>query len=192
MPLNDRIGWLIVGCVVGFVIGYLVRSLREVKEELDEVKHTVDSHEHALDERGSFKLPEFRNVVLLLVVGITVYAAFASQLASNNVRDQQQQVERVTACNQEYLDRTITAINERTTYSTAQAEANVELQRAQSAYLGLMLSDPPLSDDRLQAALQDYFQSVGKFIDLAGRTAEKAQTNPYPTTTELTDCLAGN
>lgn len=95
MDWNERLGWLVLGMLAGFVLGYIVRSLREIKEELDEVKdlekeHIREHHDEELPERGEQGLtrkPVLLDIVLLLVVLLTAYAAFSSQKNSNDLEE---------------------------------------------------------------------------------------------------------
>jgi hypothetical protein len=188
MGLGDRLGWLLLGCLIGFVLGYIVRYLHEIKEELDEVDHVVrKSH----NEDGFVRNPIVLDVTLLLVVALTVWAAFASQKASNEVQQSQKTISRITFCNEQYLSKTIEALNERTTYSQEQANSNVALQRAQARFLTVVLTDPPVSKVQSKAALGQYFDALTKFVTVNGKADQKIENYPYPTNTELEDCLTG-
>ena len=205
MDMSDRIAWLIVGCAIGFVMGYIVRSLREIKEELDEVdecvKHCREEHEHEVRKRGrnsrGAAMPGYLgNIAVLIAVLITVFAAFASQKASNDVEGAQDQLEltqetikQVSLCTQETLSNTVSALNERTTYTVAQAEANVDLQKAQSRFIAVLVTRPTPSDDTKAMALNGYFDSLTSFVALSSQTVNKIENNPYPTTEDLQNCL---
>lgn len=94
MDLGDRIGWLILGCLIGFVLGYIARSLRDIKEELDEVDELVKHVSGADNEQAEARKKEWwqrrlrgPDFALLAVVVITAYAAFMSQSASNDSKN---------------------------------------------------------------------------------------------------------
>lgn len=190
MGLDDRLWYLLLGCLIGFVLGYITRALRDIKEELQEVEHVVRKK----DERGFMRYPLVADLALILVVVVTVYAAFASQKASNDVKDAQDRIAQVTKCNQVYLTRALEALNERSTYSSDQAKANVNLQQKQLAFLTILLDVPPPTPAEGRKALTDYYKAVQegleKFIDLSGKTLAKYRANPYPTEDELQACLS--
>lgn len=183
VEFDERLGWLLLGCAIGFVFGYIVRSLRDIKEELDEVDDIVKGRQyHQEDEEGSIKTFLSKNIALLLVVILTAFAAFASQRASNNVRDNAE-------CTQEYLSETIKALNQRTKYTRTQARANVTLQKEQARFLNVLLGKPPPTQRESQVAFENYVNSLQSFINLSDKAAEQARTNPYPTNTELIECI---
>jgi len=189
MSLDERLGWLLVGCVIGFVLGYIVRALRDIKEELDEVDGILKKSPRSRNDRGFMRFPIISDIALLAVVLLTVWASFSSQHASNQVHEQQKVQTRITSCTNEYLAKTIKALNERTTYSQEQAAANVALQKAQSEFLGALLHVPPYSSEVKQKALQSYFETLNKFVEISGKSDDKVSQNPYPTATEFTDCV---
>ena len=202
----DRIGWLLLGCAIGFVLGWIVRGLRDIKEELDE----LDKHVHFRDpnnnpdETGAMKLPKGKDIALMLVVALTFYAALMSQIASNKssdtadkMLDTQQAIINLQSEQKQNLDCTtqvlfdaIRALNERTEYTSKQAQANVALVKAQ---LDLLLrgQDPNLTDAESQALLNVYISKVQEFIELSAQTASQQVEFPYPTVQDLSKCLAG-
>lgn len=187
MGLDDRVTYLILGMAVGFILGYITKALREIKEEIKQVDKTVKRQRN---ERGFMRFPLVADAMLLVVLSITVYAAFSSQKVSNDVTDTQDLISRVTFCNQEYLADTISALNERTTYSTEQARANVKLQEEQTELLAFLLTEPPPDESAGREALRDYFQSgLQNFINVNERALAKYEENPYPTEDELQACL---
>lgn len=202
MDLFERAIFLCIGGVVGFILGYTVARLREIKEELDEVdecvKYCREVHEHipkrntsrVRDERGSMRIPLVADAVLLLVVALVAYAAFASHKANNDVEDHQQDVARITECNQEYLANTIEAFNERTTYTQDQAHANVDLQRAQAELLKVLREEPPPSELRSDEAFDKYFEVLSDYLEVNTKTRLKQNEYPYPTSEELDSCLS--
>lgn len=192
MGWPERLEWLMLGCIIGFILGYIVRTLREIKEELDEVDDIVKA-DHGLpkSERGAIHTPTIAGFMLLVVVAITAWAAFASQQASNKVQATQDQLARVTSCNKAYLSKTIATINARTRYSQRQAVANVELQKSQARFVTLILHEPPYSEQRRRDAFTEYLNDLNTFINTSSDQANTVEQNPYPTTDELDSCIAG-
>lgn len=194
MDVLERVICFAIGSGLGFLAGYIVASLREIKEEVDEMLDiekgsTPDRPVTKRDERGFIRYPVLADAMLLVVLVLTVYAAFVSQAASNDVRATQESQDQVTECNKVFLTRTIDALNERTTYTQAQAQANVELQRAQTRLLAVLLEEPPPSDARSEVAFNEYFETLTNFVTVNSKYADKVETNPYPTTDEVEDCL---
>jgi hypothetical protein len=103
MDLIDRFTFLLVGCVLGFLIGYVVgqrRTIEHIKETVDEVDDIVKENlgepkqKRRRDERGFMRNPVRANLALLVVVLIAVSAAFLAQKAQNDLQDRVQQDER--------------------------------------------------------------------------------------------------
>jgi hypothetical protein len=212
MGIDDRIGWLLLGCILGFIAGYYTRTLQEIKEELDEVDAIVKEKRFSRrrSDRGDEKIlrlppnlvelerpndegftrtPWIMNVALFIVVIMTLWAAVSSQHSSNTVKTTQAQIKQVTACNQVYLTKTIDALNERTTYTQAQADANVNLQKAQALFLNELLHRPPYSQRRQSRAAKNYLTTLTKFVTVSGQSSRKQTANPYPTKRALKRCL---
>lgn len=186
MSFDERLGWLILGCLIGFALGYIVRYLQEIKEELGVVEEAV---RHRKDEDGLLRHPVALDITLLFVVLLTVWASFASQKASNEVQESQETVERSTACNEVFLSKTMVALNERTAYTKAQVDANVELQRSQAEFLNIILAEPPVPEEARKRALKRYFDALTEFVTVNGKAEMKADRYPFPTVEELRDCL---
>jgi hypothetical protein len=204
MDLSDRITWFVIGSFVGLVVGYVVRLLQEIKEDLDGmdecVKHCRENHEHMRkpvrgrrpkNEAGAAIPAVVGQIALALVVALTVWAAFASQKASNDVQDTQARIGRITTCNQVYLTKTVEALNERTQSSQDRADANVELQKAQAAYLSIFLRPKPADVQESTAALKKYFDALTEFLKTSGQATADVKENPYPTAQELMSCING-
>lgn len=82
MALTDRLESILIGIVIGFVLGYLTKTLREIKQELDEVDNKVSEMK---DDKGAISFPAWRDALLMIVVFATAYAAILSQRASNDI-----------------------------------------------------------------------------------------------------------
>lgn len=201
MSFDDRLIYFILGCAVGAIVGYIVASLRYIREELDEVDNIVKHNGHrddppegetrSRDERGAMKLSGSQ-VAILFVVLLTAWAAFASQKASHEAKTAQNSLAAVSDCNRVYLQKTIVALNERTTYTQESTKANVELQKSQATFFGILLHKPPYSQRKQNAAAQVYFAALNHFIDISEKSAQKVAQNPFPTDEELASCLRHN
>jgi hypothetical protein len=188
MDLLERALYFCIGGFFGSILGYVVARLKVIDEKVEEVDDIVKT-KLSPDDRGFMRYPFVADVMLLLVVLVTVWAAFASQKASNDVQDTQERMNYVTDCNQKFLAKLLVAVNERTTFTGQQARANIELQRAQAKFLGVLLADPPKGEQiRIQAA-NEYFNSLTAYVDVNGKAARSVEENPYPTIEEFGQCL---
>lgn len=197
MDFNERLGWLIVGGLVGFVLGYIVRSLRVIKEDVVAIKDEVDEIDNIVKEKrqqtraddGFMHVRYLRDIALLIALLVTLWAALASSKASNDVKDQQDRSDQVVICTSEYLARTIRVLNIRTTSVQDRADANLELQKAQAKFFQLLLKIPPLPEvDRRQAA-EEYVKALQHFVVVSDRTKQTGVAIPYPTNAEFQTCL---
>jgi hypothetical protein len=190
MDWSERLEWLILGCIIGFIMGYIVRTLREIKDELDEVDEIVkENHGLPKSEHGRIHPPTAAGIALIIVVGLSVWASFASQKAANDSQSIQDQLSHISQCNKDYLSKTISVINARTRYSQRQAVANVELQKSQARFIALILHKPPLPERKIRAAFTEYFQDLNTFLNTSSNTANVVDNNPYPTADELDACI---
>lgn len=191
--MPTRIVYLLIGCVIGFVIGYLVRMVREINDKVEEVdRHILQEEAPPKQSRGrrSFMACfSYNNIMMICVLAIVVWSAFASQSASNKVKDQQQRQTRATACTQQYLAVTISALNARTSNNSSQNNANVALQNAQLTFLKVFFINPPAPDTEKIRALQTYVDALNRFVSVTSATNKKVDANPYPTTTDFAKCL---
>jgi hypothetical protein len=190
MDWSERLMWLLLGCMIGFILGYIVRTLREIKDEVHEVDEIV-KHDREIgnSERGALHGPTAAGVALIIVVGLSVWASFASARTNNDVQHTQAQLKQVTDCNKDYLSRTIGVINARTRYAQRQAIANVELQKSQARFINLLLHDPPPDQATSLAAFHEYLNDLNTFISTSSDQANTVEQNPYPTTAELDACV---
>ncbi len=188
MGLDERVILFLLGCLIGAVLGYVTRLLQEIKKELDEVDEIVKRPRR--DEAGFSRFPIIMDIALLTVVALTVWASFASQKASNDVKETQNSLSQITLCNQEFLSKMIVASSQRTTYATEQVQANIELQKAQAAFLGLLLQKPPASEKARVRATKDYLNTLTDYVTVNGQVKVKFDLYPYPTIGELSKCLS--
>jgi hypothetical protein len=198
MGLPDRIGWMLLGCAVGFFAGYVVRFLQDMKEELDEVdgivKKKLGEREADKDAKprksdpGFVRNDLFKDVSLLVVVIITVVAAFMSATASSRVKATQDEQRHDTDCTQQYLTATVKALNERAEFTIAQANANLDLQTSQAEFFGLLLRRPPETVRVREAAAQQYLDDLHQYITIVQKTKVKAELFPYPSDKALANC----
>lgn len=191
MAFDDRLQFLLLGMAIGFVLGYLVRLVRDIKEELDEVDEIVKKElgPHDRGEGGFMRIPLAADIAILLVVGLTAWASFVSQKASNDVQNTQDRIERIILCNQNVLTATLDSLNERSTFTKESVSANIDLQQSQSNFLTILLHNPPYSEAKRAKSIQKYFEDLQRYLSVANKNRDKIATNPLPTLKEFTNCL---
>lgn len=192
--LDDRFFALLVGGLVGFVLGYLTCWVRVANEKLkamdkvlDEVHRKVQDHTH--DERGIMTTRAGMNTALAVVVALTVFASFQSQRAVNAYKDSQRREAALTSCTASILKETITALDVRSNFTRKQAAANVELQRAQSELVAVLLHQPPYTNQRQTAAFKKYFTALNRFVNAFDKAEDTADNQPYPSIQEFNACI---
>ena len=176
MDLSERLSWFIAGCVLGVVIGYIIRDIRDIKEEVDEVDGLVKRKLGEREDDGFMNMRYVRDIAVLLVVIMTAWAAVASQKASNDVKEQQARTDQVVICTSEYLAQTIRALNLRTDAVQNRADANLELQKAQSAFFQLLLEIPPLPETDRREAAEKYVASLEHFVEVSDQTKNEGES----------------
>ena len=217
MDLDDRLTYFVLGLALGVLVGYLARMIKdisdikrdvqttihdihEIKEEVDEIDANV---KHSRNEDGAIRLPSFKAFVLFAVVLMTVYAAFSTGTTNGKLSqaiediqagqkaddDQNRRLEKISQCTLEFTSKTIRALNERTTYTQAQASANVDVLTAQAELLRIVLTLPPVTESQSRAAVQAYAQALDDFNQIAEKSKAKTQAYAYPTNQELAECL---
>lgn len=177
MDFSDRMEWLFLGCLIGFVVGYIVRSLREIKATVDEVDDIVKQNK---DEHGALSWKTASNLSLFLVVALTVWAAFVSQKASNDVEESYQR-DTIARCESSQDVRVV----QRATVDAIYTLATGSIQRDANS--------PPLTDkevvlynayiDRVNKFREDMYKKI-KPSELCAPyvndNAVKPPTPPYP------------
>jgi hypothetical protein len=105
--------YLGLGGAVGFVLGYIVRSLREIKEGVDEVKSHDQKHEIAEEvtkrvkgEGGFVRIPYVQDVLMIFVITLVVYAAWSTQGVNNDLQ-QNYHDDKVARCEAGQLNRDV-------------------------------------------------------------------------------------
>lgn len=182
MMLTERLTYLLIGLALGFLAGYITRTLQKIERKVDDVDRIVKQR----NEKGFMRVPLLADAFMLMIFAIMVFATFQTQAVNNDVKSTQESQRVTTKCTQQYLSKTIKALNERTEYTRQTAELNVELQQAQAEFLSLALSKPSAEVDQ---GLRRYVKSLTDFVDASARTREAQTMNPYPTEDEFSNCV---
>lgn len=215
MGLDERVTWMLLGCVLGFMVGYLVRTLQEIKgdvevmaDDVHEIKEEVDEIDTIIKRRernegGFMRNAVVADAVMILVLALCFWASWSTGSTNNKLEDaikdikrvqtagmaQDRRIEKITQCTLEYTSKTIKALNERTTYTQDQADANVRVLSAQSHFLKIVLILPPVTKAESRAALEEYVSALNDFNRVAAKNRAKVKQYSFPTNQELADCL---
>lgn len=181
MSLDERIGWLLLGCLIGFILGLIVPpSIWGCDSKSGTKRGFFNKVDHPIS-----------TVVMGILVILTAVASFQSQRATNALKEAQSDLETISNCNKDVLFNALSSLNERSTYNRASADANASMQRAQLDLLTVMVEKPPASMQREQEALNKYWHALNKTIDAQNELNISTSANPYPTEADLTRCLKG-
>lgn len=193
MTFDERLSWFVLGGLLGAVLGYAIGLIQGINRKVDvieeEVHELLDIEDPDHDESGRMALPSINSVALFLVIALTVIASFMAQRAANKGEENQNDLEQITSCNSTVLYQALEALNERTLYSRAALDANVDLQKDQAAFVRVIVGPPPPSPEDGRHAIEEYYQSLRHFVLLSDRAAKQAEENPYPTVEQLAICL---
>lgn len=208
-----RLLFLTIGLVIGWALGMLHTMVRYSKRTRDNTEYcraviegranpAVLKHppveplsmnpfakspdplkdERNRDERGATNMT---SVAAILALGVVLLSLFFSISASNDLANSAKQRDSENACTSQVLFDTVAAINERTSNSSATADANLELQQAQLKFLTALSSTKP--GDTLP--VEGYVRALTNFIEVTGNQKATASANPYPTQQTYADCL---
>lgn len=194
MAMDERIGWLLLGCV----IGYVIRLLQEIRKEVHEVDEIVTKNEKRKrrkrdrSEEGFARFPIVLDVLMICLFVLTGYSVVRVEQYVDAQEAQGKKLDQVSSCTLEFTEKTIKALNERTTYAADQLETNVEVLESQLEFLRLVLVLPPVTETRRRASLEEYVLNVDTYVDFADKAKVKTDVYPYPTNEDLQACLAGD
>lgn len=142
------------------------------------------------DERGLVRHPILLDIVLFIVVFITLYAAVQSTVSNTRSSDALERVEVSSSCSKMILFEVVKAANERSQFSLAQSQANLQLQQAQASMVGTFL-DADANAELRRKVFADYFNSLNQYIKVTTSQQNQQISNPWPTETQYLNCLEG-
>jgi len=182
MNFDDRLSYLLIGCLIGFFLGYVIRHIQTIEKEIDDIMGSRKSETKS--GNGSY----INNVALLMVVLLTTFAAVSSQKATNGFESTQDQLARTTSCDQQFLTKTISTLNERAEFTTNRAVANINLQKEQAQFLKVAVLED-VKTSTIRASLTSYLNSLNRYVEASSKYSTSRRANPYPTTSQLKDCI---
>jgi len=183
MDLMDRLMWLLLGCLIGFVLGYIVRSLQDIKEKVDEIDEVVTDAPSKWEpnERGFMRLPRFAELSLLLVIALTVWASFATARVNaqlNNTID----------CITNYNVHQSTALKLRDKSIRAGTSSEIQLWTEYGKLYALAEKDP----STIPAAQKKLSQAVAAHRDSLTDIQSVREAYPYAQPDILKNCKKEN
>lgn len=204
MTFDDRLLLLIIGVLFGYFVGVsqerfrqAMRKIDDIKEELDEVDEIVKEYHpdwrSRLRGRGQDGVLTTRvglNIVVAFLVIVTAIGAVQAGIAVNRVNATQDRQNSLITCTAQIQRQTIKALNVRTKFTRHQVKANIDLQRAQSEMISVLLHEPPYSDQRQIEAFKAYFDALNHFVNAASKSQDKSADNPYPNVEQFNACIA--
>lgn len=130
-----------------------------------------------------------RTVATGVCVVLVAVAAFITQNSANDSNKAVNQVQSLSICNQRIMAKTLIALNERSTFTKAAADSNINLQQSQADFFGILLHRPPYSENRRTKSSFDYYHDLQEFLNLAKKSRKKVEENPFPTVRDYNRCI---
>lgn len=186
MDFWDRILWLAIGCFIGFVLGYIVRSLHYIKETVDHVDEIVVNEaetkpKHVRGDNGFMRHPIAADLAIFLVVGLTVWAALSTSKVNA-------ELQRTLECITNYNVRQSQALEFRDNAVKAGTQLEIDLWSGYVKLYKVAKKDPskiPDLQDQLNNYIKDYRDSL---IELQ----ETRDDFPYANPDVLQNCSEEN
>lgn len=180
MDLWDRLVWLSIGCFIGFVLGYIVRSLHEIKEKVehvDEIVNDVKSSKWESEEGGFMRHPVAADIAVIVVVAITAWAAFSAGKVNA-------ELQHTVSCVTKYNVREGKARQARDHSVEAGTASEIKLWTEYGKLYAQAEKDPskiPALQDKLNSAIKAHRESLTNL-------QETRDDVPYPTPNVLENC----
>lgn len=187
--LIEGVLWVGFGAFAGWAVGM---TQCRIEKHLHSPGHSRRSHHlrHHKNEQGLTRHPLVLDIALLIVVAITVYSAFMSQKASNEVSAAVNQNSKGAQCTYTTMFGVTQAADARTSYALEQAKANQKLQKSQARMIGVLLNPKNQQNpDAGRQALANYFKDLTSFTHASSQYTEAINSNPYPKPKDYYDCL---
>lgn len=167
--------WSAGGLIIGWLLGRSARDVHDIKEA------TVP--DEAKPARRRNKVDGF-NLVVVIIMGIaaiiTGFAAHESDQATKRVDD-------VVTCNQQVLEKTVQALNERTTLSAESTRIRERRLRSQIRLVDALL-DPEAQPSIQSVRARAYRDAVRAQIRVDAKTAKRRENHPYPSAEQIRSC----
>lgn len=153
MEFSERLVYLLVGGLFGFILGYIVRYLQVIKEELDEVDQKVTD---IRDEGGFMRKPLIADIVVLFLVVISAGAAIQTARINETLRD-------TVECIVDYNNHQALAVASRDKAVEDGAQSEIDLWRKYAELYALAKKDPtaiPRAQEQLNRAINSHRRAL--------------------------------
>lgn len=186
MDLLDRLIFFTIGSGVGFILGFVVARLREIRDGVDEVldieKEKPDTRKR--DEQGGVKRPSLTTIGLALTLIVTAGAAFQTGRVNNELKHTNAQLEHTVTCITEYNVRQGRSLKSRDAAIKAGTQSEIDLWTTYARLYALATSDPkkiPIAQEALNRAIHDHRERLVELQAIRSR-------HPYPDPDILKNC----
>ena len=183
MDLADRLLWMAVGGALGFVLGYIVRSLKDIRKRVEHMEDVVTNDEPGNGrhrEDGFMQHRYVADAMVLLVVILSVFASFQTARVNS-------ELEHTLSCIYEYNKDYGGAIKsrDRSIKNGTQSEINLWLRYE---VLYQEAQDKPKRIPRLQEELNKAIKQHRASLEQLQDTRDAF---PYPNPNILENCEEG-
>lgn len=183
MGLEDRLVWMAVGCFIGFVLGYIVRSLRDIHEKVNHVDQffpdgdSVESSKWDRNEGGFMRHPKIADIAMVLVIGLCVWAAFSTQKVNNHLNT-------VLTCITKYNSHEGTALESRDSKIKAGTQSEIELW----GKYGKLYAEAKKDPSKIPALQETLNEAITAHRDDLIRLQQARDSYPYPDPDIVASC----
>lgn len=174
-----------VAFAAGNAVGWFARALWQTRALTKEINEKMDDLTHPRDERGAITLERARDLVIVLMLLVVIWAAWQSERTSDRVEREADDRARTLDCLSTWSTEFAAALDVRTSRTGAITEARDEMDAAAAA---VFASVPPLFDEaagpedgqRLRDALERHRKAYAVLNDLVTKSGQVQAANPYP------------
>lgn len=184
MDLADRLLWMAVGGALGFVLGYIVRSLKDIRKRVEHMEDVVTNDEPAQGKhRGEDGFMQNRivaDVMVLLVVLLSVFASFQTAKVNS-------ELEHTLDCISQYNSDYGGAIKSRDQAIKDGTQSEINLWLRYEGLYKQAQKDPkkiPALQEKLNKAIKNHRASLEKL-------QKTREAFPYPNPNILENCEEG-
>jgi hypothetical protein len=174
-----------VAFAAGNLVGWFARIMWQTRAITKGIDRKMDDLTHRMDERGAITLERARDLVVLLMLVVVIYAAVMSSRASDKVAEQQAERNRSVACLSKWATEFGQAIDARAARSTATTEARDRMDAAEADVFDaitavLAAEGSPATVATLRDSLNRYERAYAAVAAAVEAQGETGAANPYP------------
>lgn len=175
--LLNTFGLLGIGFTVGIICGWQFRTMTYIREIMKMERHK--------NERGSVTL---NNAVMIFILIIMVISVLLSAKAAHDTQELADKNDRTITCTQNILKQTVTALNQRTTYSNQRAKAQKRVRIALTKVVSASLKKNPPTQQETQKIVRNLGDALKDADILTEKARQKRDKYDYPTIKQIKNC----